>query len=171
MFFNRVLFFPSVSHIALNFHNSLPSWLCISTSMDDLLQKKFNCTFVGDMAQIISVKKRDAWTWGDLDKALYFCRRAQVFKQQAQRRKEPCWDFPLFMCLIFWHWGSKPCPQQIWGLIWDLGSTGLWILEEGRHVTWSIVVALNWEVCTCELQTHGGFSTMQEITGQPGNFH
>ena len=44
---------------------------------------------VRDMARIVSVEKWDTWTRGDLDKALSFCRRAQVLKKCTPRRKDP----------------------------------------------------------------------------------
>ena len=41
------------------------------------------------LARIVSVGKWDTWTRGDLDKALYFCRRTRVLKKRAWKREDP----------------------------------------------------------------------------------
>ena len=60
------------------------------------------------MAQIDSIRKWDTWTRGDLDKALYFYRRAQVLKKHAQRRKDPLYlSLTHVMYLSPSHWSGQ----------------------------------------------------------------
>ena len=44
---------------------------------------------VGVMAWIVGVKNCDTWTWGDLNEALYFCRRVQVLQKARTLNKGP----------------------------------------------------------------------------------
>ena len=63
---------------------------------------------VGVMAWIVGVKNCDTWTWGDLNKALYFCRRVQVLKKCAQRRKDPPYlSLVQVMYLSPSHWSGQ----------------------------------------------------------------
>ena len=43
---------------------------------------------------------------------LFFFERAFWAPAPFCLSKEPCRDLPVFMCLIFRHWRSKPCPQH-----------------------------------------------------------
>ena len=59
----------------------------------------------GDMARIIRVEKGDTSTRGYLDRALYFCRRAQVLQKAPGGTKDP----PLFIPQA----GDLLCPLPI----------------------------------------------------------
>ena len=62
---------------------------------------------VGDMAQIVSVRKWDTWTQGDLDKALYMCRRAWVLKKHVQRKDPPYLSLTQVMYLSTYRWSAQ----------------------------------------------------------------
>ena len=70
------------------------------------------------LAQVIRVGKWDTWIRGDLDKALYFCRRAGVLKTHAQRRKDPPYlSLTQVMYLSPSHWsgqGARPSWLASW---------------------------------------------------------
>ena len=60
------------------------------------------------MARIVSVGKWDTWTWGDIDKDLYFCRRVRVLKKHVQRRKDPPYlSLTQVVYLSPPHWSSQ----------------------------------------------------------------
>ena len=63
---------------------------------------------VGEMARIVSVGKWDTWTRGDLDRALYFCRRARVLKKHTQRRNDPSYlSLTWVMYVSPSHWSGR----------------------------------------------------------------
>ena len=67
------------------------------------------------MARIVSVRKWDTWTRGDVDKALYFCRRARVLKKPEQRRKDPLYLSPTqVMYLPPSHWSGQGAHACRW---------------------------------------------------------
>ena len=71
---------------------------------------------VGEMAQIVSVRKWDTWTRRDLDKALYFCRKAQILKKHSLE-DPPYLSLTQVMYLSPSHWsgqGARPSWLASW---------------------------------------------------------
>ena len=84
------------------------------------------------------------------------------------RSKEPCWDLPVFTCLIFRHWWSEPCPQhwEAWNssrllvakmfLLFSGSQPGQIIIQVVSVGAWASMHSLIWSLMnTCGLRAPG----------------